>query len=182
MWGQTPQPTRTCSAVSLWRRRLRKGCGVSTRTSPELCFRCTSTDRGVAAKAHSSALLRDELERGKPEWLIIDSNAWRQSRVGTPWWSLLAVLRHRLASSRRLPARVWLRLAEALHSSRARNRSVQSPNSIRRPGRARTGRLQKRRPTHIGIDPRMRARGRLIRMVGGCSTYVLLPADVTSGC
>ena len=57
-------------------------------------------------------LLRAELEK-EPKWLTVNFNAWRQSRVGAPWWALLAALRHDIGRSYRLPARAWLRLVES---------------------------------------------------------------------
>jgi hypothetical protein len=51
-------------------------------------------------------LLKQELEQGEePMWLTVTFNAWRQSRVGTPWWALLAALRYDLGRLYRLPAR-----------------------------------------------------------------------------
>ncbi len=63
-------------------------------------------------------LLRQELEQEQEQeqesqWLTVPFNAWRQSRVGAPWWALLAVLRHEVVRPHRVPVRVWLRLAES---------------------------------------------------------------------
>lgn len=60
-------------------------------------------------------LLRSELEQ---DWLAVDFDAWRQSRIGPPWWALLAALRHDLGRHLRLPARLRLRLAESWMRSR----------------------------------------------------------------
>lgn len=52
--------------------------------------------------------------RSTPDaWLTIDFNAWQQSKVGTPWWSLLSALRRDVARGRRRPTRWWLRMVEA---------------------------------------------------------------------
>jgi hypothetical protein len=53
--------------------------------------------------------LREDL--GK-DWLIVQFNAWRQSRVGPPWWSMLTRLRYSLASSLSRPSRFMLRWSE----------------------------------------------------------------------
>jgi tetratricopeptide (TPR) repeat protein len=63
-----------------------------------------------AGKSTLLKFLRADLER---DWLIVGFDAWRQSSIGPAWWALLAALRHDLARSLRLPARFWLRLAEA---------------------------------------------------------------------
>jgi hypothetical protein len=63
-------------------------------------------------KSSLLTMLQAELEQ-EPKWLTIGFNAWRQSRIGAPWWAMLAVLRHDLALSHRPPARVWLRFAES---------------------------------------------------------------------
>lgn len=59
--------------------------------------------------------LRDELG---DEWLVVDFDAWRESRVGPPWWSLLTALRRaqaeRLSRGQRL--RLWV--AELRHRMR----------------------------------------------------------------
>jgi hypothetical protein len=47
------------------------------------------------------------------DWLVVDFDAWRQSRLGPPWWSLLTSLRTAQRDSLRLPGRVWLRFVEA---------------------------------------------------------------------
>jgi hypothetical protein len=60
-------------------------------------------------------LLRSELKR---DWLAVDFNAWRQSRIGPPWWALLAALRHDLGRDLKLPARIRLRLTESWARSR----------------------------------------------------------------
>ena len=62
--------------------------------------------------------LREELEDGEPHWMVVEFNAWQQSRVGPAWWSLLAALRR--TRGERLDARGrWrLRLAEAFRRAR----------------------------------------------------------------
>jgi acylphosphatase len=54
-------------------------------------------------------------ELGKQEedpWLVVRYDAWRQTRVGPPWWTLLVHLRQTLASRLPLSDRFSLRLAE----------------------------------------------------------------------
>ncbi len=45
-------------------------------------------------------------------WLIVDFDAWRQSRVGPPWWALLTSLRRELRRSLGPRAGAWLRVRE----------------------------------------------------------------------
>jgi hypothetical protein len=54
--------------------------------------------------------LRAELQQ---DWVIVEFDAWREARVGPPWWALLAALRHGLQRDLGFPARVRLRLAES---------------------------------------------------------------------
>lgn len=63
-----------------------------------------------AGKTTLLDLLRDELGE---DWLVIRFNAWRQSKVGTPWWALLAAFRRDLLRGRALPVRAWARVTEA---------------------------------------------------------------------
>ena len=60
-------------------------------------------------------LLRDELAG---EWLVVEFDAWRQMRVGPPWWALLASLRHAIRDDLRWDAALRLRLAEAAQRGR----------------------------------------------------------------
>jgi TIR domain/KAP family P-loop domain len=55
--------------------------------------------------------LDTELER---DWLTVKFDAWRQARIGPPWWALLAALRHDLGHNIGLLARTRLRIAETL--------------------------------------------------------------------
>ena len=54
--------------------------------------------------------LRRELEL---DWATVDFDAWRQSRIGPPWWSLLAALRQGLGHNLGLVARTRLRVIES---------------------------------------------------------------------
>jgi len=54
-------------------------------------------------------LLRKDLAS---EWLIVDFDAWRQMRVGPPWWALLASLRLAVRRDLGLGAATSLRAAE----------------------------------------------------------------------
>lgn len=71
-----------------------------------------------AGKSSLLSLLGEELEAGgdggRRDWLVVRFDAWRQSRVGPPWWALLTSLREELGQSRRLPGRLWLRGLELL--------------------------------------------------------------------
>jgi energy-coupling factor transporter ATP-binding protein EcfA2 len=63
-----------------------------------------------AGKSTLLNLLRAELEQ---DWLIVDFDAWRQSKVGPPWWALLIALRQSLTHEFRLWTRGKLRVQEA---------------------------------------------------------------------
>jgi hypothetical protein len=46
-------------------------------------------------------------------WLTVNFNAWRQARVGPPWWALLTALRHNLGGNLPLRSRARLQTAES---------------------------------------------------------------------
>jgi len=71
--------------------------------------------RWGAGKSTVLDLLRDELAG---EWLVVEFDAWRQMRVGPPWWALLASLRHALRDDLPRTAGWRLRLAEAAQRAR----------------------------------------------------------------
>lgn len=52
------------------------------------------------------------------QWLIVDFDAWRQSKIGPPWWTLLAALRHDFARQLTLPRRAYLRIIESIVRAR----------------------------------------------------------------
>ena len=52
------------------------------------------------------------------DWLIVPFDAWRQSRVGPPWWALLTRLRHDLAHGLSRRERLRLRFAEVVERIR----------------------------------------------------------------
>jgi hypothetical protein len=67
--------------------------------------------------------LRDELET---DWLIVGFNAWRQSRVGPPWWALLMELRRQIVADLGRAGRLRLRVAETV----ARMRRTGAPYAL----------------------------------------------------
>ena len=67
-----------------------------------------------AGKSSLLNFIRDEAA----DWLVVDVNAWRQSRMGPPWWSLLTSLRTALRRSLGVRARLSLRVTEALVRAR----------------------------------------------------------------
>jgi hypothetical protein len=69
------------------------------RTPPDNATSATRSERAPSPK--------------KRQWVAIRFNAWQQSKIGVPWWSLLAALRRDLTRDRSLLARWWLRVAEA---------------------------------------------------------------------
>jgi len=54
--------------------------------------------------------LQEELE---PNWLVVRYDAWRQARVGPPWWTLIVHLRLALASGMSWRKKASMRAAEA---------------------------------------------------------------------
>lgn len=52
------------------------------------------------------------------EWLVVEFDAWRRSRVGPPWWALLVALRTAVARRRGPLGRLGLRLREAASQAR----------------------------------------------------------------
>ena len=68
-----------------------------------------------AGKSSLFSLLEEELEGGeRGNWLVVHFDAWRQSRVGPPWWALLTSLREDLGQSRSFFGRLGLRGGELL--------------------------------------------------------------------
>jgi hypothetical protein len=63
--------------------------------------------------------LAEELEAGGDKWLVVRYDAWRETRVGPPWWTLLVQLREKLARSRGWWGRVSLWVTEAWPRFRA---------------------------------------------------------------
>lgn len=67
-----------------------------------------------SGKSSMVKLLAEELGKAHPRWLVVDFNAWRNTRVKPPWWNMLADLKR--AQARRLLADVmplrwlWLQL------------------------------------------------------------------------
>jgi WD40 repeat protein len=61
-----------------------------------------------------SSLLNFVDAKLRPRWLVVEFDAWRQSRVGPPWWALLSSLRRSLASQLPVGRRVLLRVEEAV--------------------------------------------------------------------
>jgi hypothetical protein len=57
-----------------------------------------------------------ELERG---FLVVGINAWREQRIGVPWWTLLSTLRRTIASAAPWYARPWAWFAGLLDRIRA---------------------------------------------------------------
>ena len=66
--------------------------------------------RWGSGKSTLLELLRKELA---DDWLVVEFDAWRQMRVGPPWWALLASLRHAVRRDMGRLAALRLRVAEA---------------------------------------------------------------------
>jgi hypothetical protein len=77
---------------------------------PDISFLMHIDGPWGTGKSTLANLLRSELAE---DWLTVDFDAWRQSRIGPPWWALLAALRRELAGHLSLPRKLWLRLAES---------------------------------------------------------------------
>jgi hypothetical protein len=58
-----------------------------------------------------------EKDLGK-DWLIVEFDAWRQSRIGPPWWALLTSLRKAMCDDIKWPERWRLRASEAFERLR----------------------------------------------------------------
>ncbi|WP_290055866.1 P-loop NTPase fold protein [Amycolatopsis solani] len=65
-----------------------------------------------------SSLLNFLEERLEHEFTIVAFDAWRQSRLGPPWWALLSATRKAVASDRRRVSAAWLRAAETIARAR----------------------------------------------------------------
>ncbi|WP_370962990.1 P-loop NTPase fold protein [Amycolatopsis sp. cg9] len=65
-----------------------------------------------------SSLLNFLEERLEHEYTIVHFDAWRQSRLGPPWWALLSATRKAVARDRSRLSATWLRTAET--AARAR--------------------------------------------------------------
>jgi WD40 repeat protein len=63
-------------------------------------------------------LLEKQLCEENDDWLIVRFDAWRQSRVGPPWWALLTSLRAAQGRALGRWGRARLRAAETLHRLR----------------------------------------------------------------
>ncbi|WP_439379986.1 P-loop NTPase fold protein [Amycolatopsis lexingtonensis] len=68
--------------------------------------------------AGKSSLLNFLEERLEHEFTIVRFDAWRQSRLGPPWWALLSATRKAVARDRHRLSAAWLRMAET--AARAR--------------------------------------------------------------
>ncbi|MDQ3850836.1 MAG: P-loop NTPase fold protein [Actinomycetota bacterium] len=90
-------------ALALRLDRLRRG-------SPATSFLVHIDGRWGSGKSSLLELLGEDLQR---DWLVVRFDAWRQMRVGPPWWALLTGLRRALSDDRRGLGRLRLRLAEA---------------------------------------------------------------------
>lgn len=62
-----------------------------------------------AGKTTMLKFITNELE---PDWLVIDFNAWKEAKIGPPWWSMLMRLRTVVHGSLSFGKRVTLRLRE----------------------------------------------------------------------
>lgn len=59
-------------------------------------------------------LLREDLRRRRPRWLVVDFNAWQHQRVGAPWWLLIAAVQRQAVRDWRSPLRILLLLAGSM--------------------------------------------------------------------
>lgn len=74
-----------------------------------------------AGKSTFLRFLRQRLEYSpkeepgsSPKWVVIEFDAWRQSRLGPSWWALLAALRNGVKDSQGWSGRAAFRIVEAL--------------------------------------------------------------------
>ncbi|MCO5995311.1 P-loop NTPase fold protein [Actinoallomurus rhizosphaericola] len=109
---QSDAPAR----VDLLRRRpLAEALGDRLRRvqadEPETSFLVHIDGPWGIGKSSLLNFLRTDLEQ---DWAAVEFNAWRQSRVGPPWWALLAALRHDIRRGLGGWGRLRLRLAESM--------------------------------------------------------------------
>ncbi len=56
-----------------------------------------------SGKSSFLRLLKSELQRKKPTWLVVEFNAWQNQRIPSPWWSLIeSIYRQTLEGLRKL--------------------------------------------------------------------------------
>jgi hypothetical protein len=67
--------------------------------------------QALAGRAPKGAARR---KQPRAEWTVVLFDAWRQSRVGPPWWALLTSLRDAIVVGQRPPRRWWLRSREMI--------------------------------------------------------------------
>ncbi|MFG1944379.1 P-loop NTPase fold protein [Nonomuraea sp. NPDC048826] len=65
-----------------------------------------------AGKSTLLRFLRESVAAKPDPWLIVEYDAWRQSRGGPPWLTLLQAFRAALRGARRGPARWWFLVCE----------------------------------------------------------------------
>jgi hypothetical protein len=98
----------------LQRKPLAQALGLRLRrlheAEPGRSFLIHVDGRWGSGKTTLLDLLRSDLAAG---WLVVDFDAWRQMRVGPPWWALLASLRHAVRRDLGPIAAARLRGAEA---------------------------------------------------------------------
>ena len=113
-------------------RRLRKGereAGVETETeggaggevqgARDASFLIHVDGPWGSGKSTLLDFLEENLEAGQDKWLVVRYDAWRETRVGPPWWTLLVQLRQALARSWGRGGRVRLWAIEAWPRVRA---------------------------------------------------------------
>ena len=82
---------------------------------PESSFLIHIDGRWGTGKSTLLDLLKDELA---DQWRVVEFDAWRQMRVGPPWWALLASLRHAIRCDLGWVGSTRLRFAEAAQRGR----------------------------------------------------------------
>jgi hypothetical protein len=99
----TLQRKYLAGALASWLERLQDGDAAS--------FLVHIDGPWGSGKSMLLSLLRTELTSSAPDrqrWLVVHFNAWRESKVGIPWWALLAALRRDLAHDQKWLGRKWL--------------------------------------------------------------------------
>ncbi|HWI09419.1 MAG TPA: P-loop NTPase fold protein [Solirubrobacteraceae bacterium] len=90
-------------AIATRLRRLRED-------EPGRSFLIHIDGRWGSGKSTLLDLVRRELA---DDWLVVEFDAWRQMRVGPPWWALLASLRHAVRRGMGTLGALQLRMSEA---------------------------------------------------------------------
>lgn len=119
---QLDSPLHAVERDELGRRQLARSIATRLRqvsdNGPAESFLLHVDGPWGVGKSTILEFLATELVADPADYLVVKFDAWRQSRVGPPWWALLTSLRSALRESLDRPGRIRLRTAEILHQLR----------------------------------------------------------------